>query len=203
MNRKAIAGLLAAGAIALGAAACSSGATAATPPAASAPATSAASAPAATTASDTQVCNAVNTWESNNDGLAATNFGADTASEGIVTEASGTSAVDTDVTQLSDDTGSSAATDISSLATDCATAGVTLTGSDFSSGSATPAAPAPAATTAPAMSAAQQQAVDSAQSYLADGQGFSATGLFKQLTSSYGEGFTEAQAEYAVSQAGL
>jgi len=49
------------------------------------------------------------------------------------------------------------------------------------------------------MSAAQQQAVDSAQSYLADGQGFSAAGLFKQLTSSYGEGFTAANANFAIS----
>ena len=37
----------------------------------------------------------------------------------------------------------------------------------------------------------------------ADGQGFSKSGLLNQLTSSYGEGFTEAQAEYAVSKVGL
>jgi hypothetical protein len=54
-----------------------------------------------------------------------------------------------------------------------------------------------------AMSAAEQQAVDSAQSYLALGQGFSQAGLLKQLTSSYGAGFTQAQAEYAVSKVGL
>jgi hypothetical protein len=47
------------------------------------------------------------------------------------------------------------------------------------------------------------QAVDSAQNYLADGQGFSRDGLIQQLTSSYGEGFTEAQAEYAVAKVGL
>ncbi len=67
-----------------------------------------------------------------------------------------------------------------------------------------PAAPAaPADTTASAMSAAEQQAVDSAQSYLALGQGFSKAGLLQQLTSSYGAGFTQAQAEYAVSKVGL
>jgi hypothetical protein len=44
-----------------------------------------------------------------------------------------------------------------------------------------------------------QQAVDSAQSYLSEGQGFSKQGLLNQLTSSAGEGFTESQAEYAIS----
>jgi len=44
------------------------------------------------------------------------------------------------------------------------------------------------------------QAVDAAKSYLSDGQGFSQASLLQQLTSSYGSGFTEAQAEYAVSQ---
>jgi Host cell surface-exposed lipoprotein len=44
------------------------------------------------------------------------------------------------------------------------------------------------------------QAVDSAKSYLGDGQGFSRSGLIQQLTSSYGAGFTEAQAEYAVNK---
>jgi len=53
------------------------------------------------------------------------------------------------------------------------------------------------------MSGAEQQAVDSAQSYLALGQGFSRAGLIQQLTSSYGAGFTQAQAEYAVSKVGL
>ena len=43
-----------------------------------------------------------------------------------------------------------------------------------------------------------QQAVDSAQGYLGMGSGFSDQGLLKQLTSSAGNGFTEAQAEYAV-----
>jgi hypothetical protein len=47
------------------------------------------------------------------------------------------------------------------------------------------------------------QAVLSAKSYLALGEGFSAAGLIQQLTSSYGAGFTQAQAEYAVSKVGL
>jgi hypothetical protein len=48
-----------------------------------------------------------------------------------------------------------------------------------------------------------QQAVESARGYMADGQGFSRAGLIQQLTSSYGEGFTEAQAEYAAAKVGL
>lgn len=47
------------------------------------------------------------------------------------------------------------------------------------------------------------QAVISAKGYMADGQGFSRSGLIDQLTSSSGEGFTYAQASYAVSQIGL
>jgi hypothetical protein len=43
-----------------------------------------------------------------------------------------------------------------------------------------------------------QQAVDSATGYLSEGQGFSEQGLLQQLTASAGEGFTEAQAEYAI-----
>lgn len=49
------------------------------------------------------------------------------------------------------------------------------------------------------MTASQQQAVQSAQSYLSDGQGFSEKGLLDQLTSSYGEGFSMADAQFAVS----
>jgi len=44
------------------------------------------------------------------------------------------------------------------------------------------------------------QAVDAAKSYLGEGQGFSRSSLLQQLTSSYGSGFTEAQAEYAVNK---
>jgi hypothetical protein len=163
---------------------------------------------AATAASDTQVCNDVNTWESNNDGQAATAFGTDDASTAIVTEASGSSAVDSDVQNLSGDTGSSAATDISSLTTDCATAGVTLTGSDFTQAAATPttapsttapaAVPSTPAPSTPAMSIAEQQAVTSAQGYLDLGSGFSYQSLLKQLTSSYGSGFSTSDAEFAI-----
>jgi hypothetical protein len=48
-----------------------------------------------------------------------------------------------------------------------------------------------------------KQAVESAQGYLGLGTGFSEQGLLKQLTSSYGAGFTEAQAEYAANTVGL
>jgi hypothetical protein len=174
--------------------------------------TQAAAAPAATTpaaataASDTQVCNDVNTWESNNDGQAATSFGTDSASGAIVTEASGSSTVDGDVQSLAADSGSSAATD--SLAIDCAAAGVTLTGSDFTQAAATPAtAPSTAAPAAvpstpapstPAMSTAEQQAVTAAQNYLDLGSGFSYQSLLNQLTSSYGSGFSTSDAEFAI-----
>ncbi len=43
-----------------------------------------------------------------------------------------------------------------------------------------------------------EQAVDAAGGYLSEGQGFSEQGLLQQLTSSDGDGFTEAQAEYAI-----
>jgi hypothetical protein len=112
--------------------------------------------------------------------------------------------VDSDVQSLAASSRSSTATDISSLATDCAAAGVTLTGSDFTQAAAAPAAvpgtPAPGTL---AMSIAEQQAVTAAQGYLDLGSGFSYQSLLKQLTSSYGSGFTEAQAEYAVSKVGL
>lgn len=58
------------------------------------------------------------------------------------------------------------------------------------------AASAPAATTAPASPAApqltpqQRQVITAAAGYLTDGQGFSQAGLYHQLTSSYGEGFS-------------
>jgi host cell surface-exposed lipoprotein len=42
------------------------------------------------------------------------------------------------------------------------------------------------------------QAVDAAGDYLSEGEGFSEQGLLQQLTSSAGAGFTEAQAEYAI-----
>lgn len=69
-----------------------------------------------------------------------------------------------------------------------------------------PATYAPAATptlcngscASPAMTAGQQQAVESAQGYLSEGQGFSKAGLMQQLTSHYGEGFSKADARFAI-----
>ena len=55
--------------------------------------------------------------------------------------------------------------------------------------------PAPAA---PAYTVEQQQAIDSAQSYLDSNQGFSRAGLMGQLTSSYGEGFSHSLAAFAI-----
>lgn len=61
-----------------------------------------------------------------------------------------------------------------------------------------PASPAPA----PAISASKAQALDSAKSYLSDGQGFSRSGLIKQLSSAYGEKFSVADATWAVDHSG-
>jgi hypothetical protein len=47
------------------------------------------------------------------------------------------------------------------------------------------------------------QAVDCAKGYMSDGQGFSRQGLIQQMTSAYGNKFTEAQAEYAATAVGL
>jgi hypothetical protein len=49
------------------------------------------------------------------------------------------------------------------------------------------------------MTSSQQQAVIAAQGYLSDGQGFSEQGLLQQLTSSYGSGFTQSDARFAIS----
>ena len=62
----------------------------------------------------------------------------------------------------------------------------------------TPAPPATTTPAAPAMSAAQQQAVDSAQSFLSMGTGFSQESLLQQLTSSAGSGFAQADAQFAI-----
>jgi hypothetical protein len=59
-------------------------------------------------------------------------------------------------------------------------------------------APATTAPAAPKLTTAQQQALDSAKSYLSDGQGFSRRGLLDQLTSSYGEGFSRRLATWAL-----
>jgi hypothetical protein len=48
-----------------------------------------------------------------------------------------------------------------------------------------------------------EQAVKSAKSYMSTGGGFSRAGLIQQLSSSYGEGFTPAQAVYAANKVGL
>jgi hypothetical protein len=48
------------------------------------------------------------------------------------------------------------------------------------------------------MTVAQQQAVDAAQGYLSEGQGFSEQGLLSQLTSSAGNGFSQSDAEFAI-----
>ena len=48
------------------------------------------------------------------------------------------------------------------------------------------------------MSAAEQQAVTAAQGYLNLGSGFSAESLLKQLTSSYGDGFAQSDAQFAI-----
>jgi hypothetical protein len=63
-----------------------------------------------------------------------------------------------------------------------------------------PAAPAPAAPAGP--TASQQQALDAAQGYLSDGQGFSRAGLISQLTSKYGNGFSTTDATWAVDHSG-
>jgi Host cell surface-exposed lipoprotein len=68
-----------------------------------------------------------------------------------------------------------------------------------------PTAPSPAPAPAPAPAApastptaGEQNAVEAAQGYLSDGEGFSYQGLLNQLTSSYGNGFSQADATYAV-----
>lgn len=47
------------------------------------------------------------------------------------------------------------------------------------------------------------QAVECAKGYMNDGQGFSRQGLIQQMTSAYGNKFTQAQAEYAANALGL
>jgi hypothetical protein len=55
---------------------------------------------------------------------------------------------------------------------------------------------------APDFTVAQENAIESAQSYL-DMSGFSRAGLIHQLTSKAGDGFTPKQATYAVNKVGL
>jgi Host cell surface-exposed lipoprotein len=54
------------------------------------------------------------------------------------------------------------------------------------------------ASAAAKLTPAQEQAVLSAKSYLSMGSGFSRAGLIKQLSSSYGEGFSRSLAIFAV-----
>lgn len=49
------------------------------------------------------------------------------------------------------------------------------------------------------MTVSEQQAVSAAQSYLSLGSGFSNEGLTSQLTSSYGSGFSQSDAAFAIS----
>jgi hypothetical protein len=87
--------LAAAAVITVLAAGCGATASHARAPASSSAASPAGSAPAtAASATDVQVCNDVNAWEASNDGMAASSFGIDSASEAVVQEASGSSAVD-------------------------------------------------------------------------------------------------------------
>jgi hypothetical protein len=72
------------------------------------------------------------------------------------------------------------------------------TSAAVSSAPASPAQSTPAAPASPSMTGAQQQAVDAAEGYLSEGQGFSKQGLLGQLTSSFGNGFGQADAEFAI-----
>ena len=66
-----------------------------------------------------------------------------------------------------------------------------------------PAAPATSAPAAPAgPTVSQQQALESAQSYLDMGTGFSRAGLIDQLSSQYGDKFSVADATWAVEHSG-
>jgi hypothetical protein len=65
-----------------------------------------------------------------------------------------------------------------------------------------PAAPAPAAPATPAVTNSQQQALDSATSYLGLDSGFSRQGLIDQLDSPYGGKFSVADATWATDHSG-
>lgn len=65
-----------------------------------------------------------------------------------------------------------------------------------------PPAPAPPAQTEPSGTAAQLQALAAAKGYLTTGIGFSKASLIAQLTSSYGNQFTQADAQWAVDNSG-
>lgn len=90
----------------------------------------------------------------------------------------------------------------STPAADTATASSSASPAAAVSSAASAAPSTPAAPTSPSMTGAQQQAVDAAKGYMQMG-GFSRASLIEQLTSSAGNGFTQAQAEYAASKVGL
>ena len=80
---------------------------------------------------------------------------------------------------------------------------VNVYSSRSSSSPAPAAAPAPAVTSSgPSGTAAQMQALAAAKGYLASGIGFSEASLTKQLTSSAGHGFPQADAQWAVDNSG-
>ena len=70
-----------------------------------------------------------------------------------------------------------------------------IPGSSTSTGSSTSSSQPPVA---PQYTTAQQQAIDSAESYLSMGSGFSKAGLYAQLHSKYGSGFSAQLAHFAV-----
>lgn len=74
----------------------------------------------------------------------------------------------------------------------------TVAAAPVTSAPAAPVTSAPAAPAAPALTASQAQAVAAAQNYLDLGSGFSYQGLLNQLTSSYGSGFSTADATFAI-----
>jgi hypothetical protein len=87
----------------------------------------------------------------------------------------------------------------STPAADIAAASSSASPSAVVSSAAASAAPStPAAPASPSMTGAQQQAVDAANDYLSEGQGFSDRGLLQQLTASAGNGFSKSDAEFAI-----
>jgi hypothetical protein len=80
-------------------------------------------------------------------------------------------------------------------------AGIALTACGASGATNSPAVsttPVAEQSQAPDMTTGQQNAVQSAQSYLDMGSGFSQAGLMEQLTSTSGEGFSKADATFAI-----
>jgi hypothetical protein len=86
----------------------------------------------------------------------------------------------------------------STPAADTAAASSSASPSAAVSSAASAAPSTPAAPASPSMTGAQQQAVDAANDYLGEGQGFSDQGLLQQLTSSAGNGFSKSDAEFAI-----